>query len=66
MHKINTINYKYKDEKIGWDGIIYGIKDETSFEHNYAGKSKEFGKASLSQIFVDYSKNYEQHNYYDL
>ena len=64
-HNINTIHYRYKDEKIGWDGIIYGIKDETSFEHNYAGKSKEEGKASLSQIFVDYSKNYEKHNYYD-
>ena len=67
-HKFNTLNYK--DRSTDMNGLINGqtMNDDNidyNASHNYAGeKAKNQFKVSLSQIFVDESKNYEDHFYF--
>ena len=46
------------------EGIIPGISNKPT-GHNYAGIKKESGKVSLSQIYVDYSEDFEEHGYFE-
>ena len=67
-HKFDTINYK--DQETNMNGLINGQQknddnNDYNTSHNYAGENKKFQfKVSLSQIFVDESKNYEDHYYF--
>ncbi len=47
------------------EGIIPGLKNDYNIGHNYAGLEEESEEVSLSQIFVDYSKNKEVHNNFE-
>ena len=47
------------------EGIIPGFKNDYNIGHNYAGLEEESEEVSLSQIFVDYSKNKEVHNNFE-
>ena len=67
-HNINTHTKKYVDDD-AMSGIIYGIRNDSTDDndkgHNYAGNSNLSDTSSLSQIYVDYSFNIDNHNYFE-